>query len=93
MSLPHDVYASLLTMRTQIRRLLRWSAEQAKAAGLIPMQHQLLLAIRGHADPDGLTIGEAADHLLIRHHSVGRIGATGRRRLNNVRGRASALRL
>jgi DNA-binding MarR family transcriptional regulator len=35
------------------------------------MQHQLLLAIRGHADRRGPTIGEVAEYLLLRHHSAG----------------------
>jgi DNA-binding MarR family transcriptional regulator len=48
----------------------RWSEQQAKAAGLTTAQHQLLLAIRGHQDPRGPTIGEIADYLLLRHHSV-----------------------
>jgi len=43
---------------------------QARAAGLTPAQHQLLLAIRGHPDPRGPTIGEVADYLLLRHHST-----------------------
>lgn len=29
-----------------------------------------MLAIRGHADPAGPTIGEAADYLLLQHHSA-----------------------
>lgn len=49
---------------------MRWSEQQARAAGLTPAQHQLLLAIRGHDDPRGPTIGELADYLLLRHHSV-----------------------
>lgn len=69
--LPDDVYAQLLTLRTDLRRFERWSAEQAQSAGLTPMQHQLLLAIRGHADRRGPTIGEVADYLLLRHHSAG----------------------
>jgi DNA-binding MarR family transcriptional regulator len=69
--LPDDVYAQLLTLRTDLRRFERWSAEQAQSAGLTPMQHQLLLAIRGHPDPSGPTIGEVADYLLLRHHSAG----------------------
>jgi DNA-binding MarR family transcriptional regulator len=48
----------------------RWSEQQAKAAGMTTAQHQLLLAIRGHQDPRGPTIGEIADYLLLRHHSV-----------------------
>ena len=69
--LPDDVYAQLLTLRTDLRRFERWSAKQAQSAGLTPMQHQLLLAIRGHADRRGPTIGEVAEYLLLRHHSAG----------------------
>lgn len=37
------------------------------------MQHQLLLAIRGHTDPRGPTVGDIADYLLLRHHSAGEL--------------------
>ncbi|BBZ12657.1 MarR family winged helix-turn-helix transcriptional regulator [Mycobacterium branderi] len=73
MGLPDDVYARLLRLRTELRRFERWSAEQAQAAGLTPMQHQLLLAIRGHADRRGPTIGDVAEYLLLRHHSAGEL--------------------
>jgi DNA-binding MarR family transcriptional regulator len=63
-------YEDLLTLRTGLRRFLRWSEQQAEEAGLTPAQHQLLLAIRGHSDPRGPTIGEVADYLLLRHHSA-----------------------
>jgi DNA-binding MarR family transcriptional regulator len=63
-------YEDLLTLRTGLRRFLRWSEQQAEAAGLTPAQHQLLLAIRGHGDPRGPTVGEVADYLLLRHHSA-----------------------
>ena len=63
-------YRRLLELRTGLRRFLRWSAQQAEAAGVTPAQHQLLLAIRGHPDERGPTIGEAAGYLLLRHHSV-----------------------
>jgi len=69
-SLSDDVYARLLALRTGLRHFLRWSEQQARAAGLTPAQHQLLLAVRGHDDPRGPTIGEVADYLLLRHHSV-----------------------
>lgn len=65
-----DDYRRLLSLRTGLRRFLRWSERQAKAAGLTPTQHQLLLAVRGHADPRGPTVGDVADHLLLRHHSA-----------------------
>jgi DNA-binding MarR family transcriptional regulator len=63
-------YQRLLELRTGIRRFLHWSEEQALAAGLTAVQHQLLLAVRGHADRRGPTIGEVADALLVRHHSA-----------------------
>jgi DNA-binding MarR family transcriptional regulator len=63
-------YEDLLTLRTGLRRFLRWSEQQAEEAGLTQAQHQLMLAIRGHSDPRGPTIGEVADYLLLRHHSA-----------------------
>jgi DNA-binding MarR family transcriptional regulator len=74
-------YQRLLAFRTSLRRFLRWSERQARAQGLTPAQHQLLLAIRGHPHPRGPSIGEVADYLLLRHHSavglVDRAAATG----------------
>ena len=63
-------YERLLTFRTGLRRFLRWSEERAGEAGLTPAQHQLMLTIRGHADERGPTIGEAAEYLLLKHHSA-----------------------
>ena len=70
MSLPDDSYTRLLALRTGLRHFERWSEQQAQAAGLTPAQHQLLLAVRGHGDSRGPTIGEVADYLLLRHHSA-----------------------
>src|SRR5579863_9830359 len=70
MALAADDYARLLDLRTALRHFERWSEQQAKAAGLTAAQHQLLLAVRGHADTRGPTIGEVADYLLLRHHSA-----------------------
>lgn len=69
-SLPDDAYARLLRLRTGLRRFERWSASQAEAVGLTPAQHQLLLAVRGHGDPAGPTVGDVAEYLLLRHHST-----------------------
>jgi DNA-binding MarR family transcriptional regulator len=63
-------YEQLLRFRTALRRFLRWSEAEATAAGLTPAQHQLLLAIRGHAGRTEPTIGDVADTLLLRHHSA-----------------------
>lgn len=70
MSLDDDDYVRLLALRTRLRRFLHWSEEQARAAGLTPAQHQLLLAIRGHDGEKAPTVGELADFLLLRHHSA-----------------------
>lgn len=63
-------YARLLGFRTELRRFLHWSEEQARASGLTPAQHQLILAVKGHADPAGPTIGDVAGYLTLRHHSA-----------------------
>jgi DNA-binding MarR family transcriptional regulator len=63
-------YARLLHFRSALRRFLHWSEEQARDAGLTPAQHQLLLAIKGHEGEAGPTIGDAAEYLALRHHSV-----------------------
>jgi DNA-binding MarR family transcriptional regulator len=70
MVLKDSDYEDLLALRTGLRRFLRWSEQRAEAAGLTPAQHQLLLAVRGHPDRRGPTVGEAADYLLLRHHSA-----------------------
>ena len=63
-------YTRLLTVRTSLRRFEAWSAQQAAAHGLTASQHQLLLAVAGHDQPLGPTISQAADYLLIKHHSA-----------------------
>jgi DNA-binding MarR family transcriptional regulator len=63
-------YRALLALRDGLRTFLRWSAAQAEAAGLTPAHHQLLLVVRAHGDPSGPTIGDVAEHLLLRHHSA-----------------------
>ena len=65
-----DDYQRLLRFRTGLRRFERWSEQQAEAAGLTSAQHQLLLAVRGHPDRRGPTIGEIAEYLMLRHHSA-----------------------
>lgn len=69
-SLDDDDYERLLAFRDGLRRFLHWSEQQARAAGLSPAQHQLLLAIRGDRTEGGPTIGDVATHLLLKHHSA-----------------------
>jgi DNA-binding MarR family transcriptional regulator len=68
--LSDEDFEELLAFRTELRRFLRWSEGQAKATGLTPAQHQLLLAVRGHPDDRGPTVGDIANYLLLRPHSV-----------------------
>jgi len=63
-------YRSLGDFRYQIRRFLHFSEEAAKAEGLEPQQHQMLLAVRALDEPEGPTVGSLAEHLIIRHHSA-----------------------
>ena len=61
-------YRALAEFRHALRVFLRFSEDAARAAGLTPAQHQLLLAIRGASgDPD---ITELATRLQLKHHSV-----------------------
>jgi len=61
-------YQALAEFRYQIRRFLHFSEEAARAAGLEPAQHQLLLAVKGHSGEP--TVGDLAERLQLRHHSV-----------------------
>ena len=49
---------------------LRFSEDAARAEGLTPAQHQLLLAIRGHPDHPSVSISELAEVLQVKNHSV-----------------------
>jgi DNA-binding MarR family transcriptional regulator len=62
-------YRGLLAYRDELRQFLHWSEQQAIASGVTPAQYQLLLAVRGHSDGTP-TVGDIAEHLLLRHHSV-----------------------
>ena len=63
-------FERLLEFRVTLRRFQRWSEEQAKAAGLTHVQHQLLVAIKGHPGGRPPTVGDLAGHLLLRPHSA-----------------------
>lgn len=64
-------YAALATFRFELRRFLAFSQRAAQAAGLEPEQHQLLLGLRGLAQPDRAPpIGQVAEWLHIQHHSA-----------------------
>jgi DNA-binding MarR family transcriptional regulator len=62
-------FEHVLAFRTSLRRFQRWSEDQARAAGLTHVQHQLLVAIKGH--PGGApAMGDVAGYLLLRPHSA-----------------------
>ena len=63
-------YQALAEMRYQIRRFLHFSEQTAREAGLVPQQHQLLLALKGLPTGRKATISELAERLQLRHHST-----------------------
>jgi len=63
-------FSRLLEFRVTLRRFQRWSEDQAKEAGLTHVQHQLLVAIKGHPGTSAPTVGDLAGYLLLRPHSA-----------------------
>lgn len=63
-------FEKLLEFRVSLRRFQRWSEDQAQAAGLTHVQHQLLVAVKGHRGQRPPTIGDLAGYLLLRPHST-----------------------
>lgn len=63
-------FQALAEFRYQLRRFLRFSEEAARAVGLEPQQHQLLLALKGLPGERMATVGELAERLQIQHHST-----------------------
>ena len=70
----HDLsiaeYRDLAEFRYQIRSFLHFSEQQVRKLGIEPQQHQLLLAVKGLPAGRHATIGELADRLHLKHHSV-----------------------
>jgi DNA-binding MarR family transcriptional regulator len=63
-------YQALADFRYQIRRFVRFSEEAARAAGVEPQHHQLMLAIKGKPDGEEPRIADLAERLQIQHHSA-----------------------
>jgi DNA-binding MarR family transcriptional regulator len=53
-----------------LRRFSHWTEDEARAVGVTPAQHQLMLCVGGSPDEHGPTIREVADSLILRHHSA-----------------------
>lgn len=68
--IPLATFRSLAEFRHQLRCFLRFSEDAARAHGIEPQQHQLLLAVKGLAEGTEPTISELAHRLQIKHHST-----------------------
>jgi DNA-binding MarR family transcriptional regulator len=69
-SISGSVVRQLAWFRYQLRRSLRFSEQTARACGVTPQQHQLLLGIAGYTGRGWATISELAEFLQERHNSV-----------------------
>jgi len=63
-------YRALATYRHALRHFLHFSTEAARAAGYTQQQYQVLLAVKSTPGSTGLTIGELAETMHLRHHSA-----------------------
>ena len=63
-------YRALAEFRYQLRRFDRFSERAARAVGLEPQQHQLLLAVKGMPAGVHATIGLLAERLQVQHHTA-----------------------
>ena len=63
-------YRQLADFRYRIRQFLHFSEEAARAHGIEPQQHQVLLAVKGL--PQGMrpTVRTLSERLCLRHHST-----------------------
>lgn len=68
-------YRSLAEFRHALRRFLAFSERAARASGLTPSQHQLLLAIRGFAGDHPPSTSDLAELLQLKLHSVGELAS------------------
>ena len=63
-------YRTLAEFRYQIRCFLSFSESAARAAGVEPQQHQLLLALKGLPVRTRATIRALAERLCVAHHTT-----------------------
>jgi DNA-binding MarR family transcriptional regulator len=83
---PRDLTESdfqrLAAFRLALRRFAAKADSNARAGGLTPQQYQALLSIKGgYAGREEISIGELAEHLMLKNHSavelVGRLVKAG----------------
>lgn len=63
-------YFVLASFRRELRNFLNFSEQAAQNRGLTPKQHQAILAIRGFEDANGVTVGDLAEYLHLKHHTA-----------------------
>jgi DNA-binding MarR family transcriptional regulator len=61
---------SLARFRHAVRKMLHATDAEARGVGLTPQQHELLLGVAGFTGKGWATIGDLAEYLQLRHHSV-----------------------
>lgn len=67
---PPAMLRHLSRFRYQLRLFLRFSEKAARAAGVTPQQHQLMLGVAGFTGRGWATISELAEFLQERHNAV-----------------------
>lgn len=65
-----DLIRELAWFRYNLRKFLRFSEEAARAVGITPQQHQLMLGVAGFGEDGQATISELAEFLQERNNSV-----------------------
>jgi DNA-binding MarR family transcriptional regulator len=63
-------YIALAELRFRLRTFIAFSESEARAVGLEPRQHQLLLALRGLPAGTRPTVGALAERLILKHHTA-----------------------
>ena len=61
---------SLARLRYALRKFFNESDAAAREVGLTPQQHQLLLGVAGFTSRSWATVGELAEYMQLRHHTV-----------------------
>ncbi|HEX4005998.1 MAG TPA: MarR family transcriptional regulator [Acidobacteriaceae bacterium] len=64
------IVRNLAWFRYNLRLFLRFSEQAARACGVTPQQHQLMLGIAGFAEGGSATVSELAEFLQERNNSV-----------------------
>lgn len=65
-----EMFQELAHFRHKLRKFLRFSEDAARACGITPQQHQLMLGIAGFTGDGSASISEIADFLQEKHNSV-----------------------